>query len=171
LGETVVVLTAGLAVLLLLGPGRAQELIDLGTSHDKAVMRHVVRALLPFPLLFALYVQFHGDFGAGGGFQAGVIFAAGLVLYDLVYGAEALRKLVTPEWLTRIGALGVLLYGGVGVYSLLAGKHYLDYSALAHDPVHGQHYGILLVEMGVGLCVFAMITLIYMAFAGRGARA
>lgn len=167
LGETVVVLTAGLTVFLLLGQGRAQPLVDHGSPHDRSVMRYVVRALLPFPMLFALYVQFHGDFGAGGGFQAGVIFAAGLVLFDLVFGAAALRQVLTPDWLARLGAAGVLIYGGVGLYSLLSNKHYLDYSALAADPVAGQHLGILLVELGVGLCVFAMITLIYMAFAGR----
>lgn len=157
--------------MLLLGPGQAQPLKDRGSQHDRSVMQIVVRALLPFPLLFALYVQFHGDFGAGGGFQAGVIFAAGMVLYDLVFGAQALRALFSPRWLVRLGALGVLLYGGVGVAGLLQGKAFLDYSALAREPVAGQHLGILLIELGVGLTVFAMITLIYVAFAGREAKA
>ena len=35
-------------------------------------------------LLFALYVQFHGDYGPGGGFQAGVIVAVGVILHALV---------------------------------------------------------------------------------------
>ena len=54
------------------------------------ILRVVSKALFPFVLLFGLYVQFHGDFGPGGGFQAGVIFAAGFVLYGLVYGLAAL---------------------------------------------------------------------------------
>ena len=53
------------------------------------VLRVITKLLLPFILLFGLYVQFHGDFGPGGGFQAGVIFAAGFVLYSLVYGVAA----------------------------------------------------------------------------------
>ena len=53
-------------------------------SEQKVMTKHTVqrisaKILLPFILLFALYVQFHGDFGPGGGFQAGVIFAAGII--------------------------------------------------------------------------------------------
>ena len=72
-----------------------------------SVPRLITKLLLPLILLFALYVQFHGDFGPGGGFQAGVIFAAGFVLYALVYGLDNARRLM-PPWLLRIGvSLGV----------------------------------------------------------------
>jgi multicomponent Na+:H+ antiporter subunit B len=90
-----------------------------------------------------------------------------LVLYDLVLGHLHTRQVIHAGLLVRLAALGVLVYGGVGLYSLLSGKPYLDYSALAHDPVHGQHLGILLVELGVGLTVFSVITLIYCAFSAR----
>jgi multicomponent Na+:H+ antiporter subunit B len=167
LGETVVVFTAGLAVLLLIGIGAPAPRADFGSPGDRRVQRQVVKSLVPYILLFALYVQFHGDFGAGGGFQAGVIFAAGLVLYDMAFGQAPTRRVIPARHLLRLGALGVLIYGGVGFYSLFSGKAFLDYSALAPDPVHGQHLGILLVELGVGLAVFAVIMLIYLAFSSR----
>jgi len=167
LGETVVVFTAGLAVLLLLGVTGTARQRDFGSDDDRKVQRQVVKTLIPYIMLFALYVQFHGDFGAGGGFQAGVIFAVGFVLYDLVFGHAHSRKVLPAQHLIRFGALGVLIYGGVGLYSLLVGKNFLDYTALAQDPVHGQHIGILLVELGVGLAVFSVITLIYSTFANR----
>lgn len=134
-----------------------------------AVLRVVIRLLLPLILLFALYVQFHGDFGPGGGFQAGVIFGAGVVLYALVFGLNNAR-LLFPTWLLRVGiSAGVLLYAGVGVVSLLLGGNFLDYGALdSHDPVHGQHLGILLVELGVGITVAAVMISIFFAFAWRG---
>ncbi len=171
-GETVVIFTAGIAVLLLLGiqegphtcPGRS-------AIGDHVVLRVVVKLLIPLILLFALYVQFHGDFGAGGGFQAGVIFATGFVLYDLVFGEGDARLVVPPAWLPRLGALGVLIYGGVGLFSLFAGRPFLDYAALAHDPVHGQHLGVMLVEIGVGITVFSIILAIFHALAGRARRA
>ncbi len=167
-GETVVIFTAGLAVMLLLGiqnnpesrPGRS-------AIGDQVVLKTVVKVLAPLILLFALYVQFHGDFGAGGGFQAGVIFATGFVLYDLVFGEGDARAVIPPNWLHRLAALGVLIYGGVGVFSLLAGKPFLDYSALSQDPVAGQHLGILLVEAGVGITVFAVVLSIFYALSGR----
>ena len=52
------------------------------------VLRVVAKLLIPVILLFALYVQFHGDFGPGGGFQAGVIFGSGFILYALIFGTE-----------------------------------------------------------------------------------
>ena len=170
-GETVVIFTAGLAVLLLLGiqedPRMRPGVSAIG---DQVVLRSVVKVLLPLILLFGLYVQFHGDFGAGGGFQAGVIFATAFVLYDLVFGDGSARAVVPPGWLHRLAAIGVLIYGSVGVYSLLSGRPFLDYSVLAHDPVHGQHLGVLLVELGVGIAVFSVVLLIFYAFAGRGRR-
>ncbi|MGJ3258896.1 MAG: Na(+)/H(+) antiporter subunit B [Rhodospirillales bacterium] len=133
------------------------------------VLRVVSKLLIPFILLFALYVQWHGDFGPGGGFQAGVIFASGFVLYALIFGLGTLRAAL-PSWLTRLVlTLGVLLYSGVGVICMMLGSNYLDYDVLAHDPLHGQHYGILLVEFGVGMTVFAGIITIFCAFAGRAA--
>ena len=168
LGETVVVFTAGLAVMLLLGIREGPQTQPGRTAiGDQVVLRVMVKALLPFIFLYALYVQFHGDYGAGGGFQAGVIFATGFVLYDLVFGEGDARLVVPPHWLNRLAALGVLLYGGVGVFSLLAGKDFLDYSALAEDPIAGQHLGILLVELGVGVTVFAVVLTIFYAFSGR----
>jgi multicomponent Na+:H+ antiporter subunit B len=170
-GETVVIFSAGLAVMLLLGI-KDDPLLRPGVSAigDQVVLRSVVKVLIPLILLYGLYVQFHGDFGAGGGFQAGVIFATGFVLYDLVFGEGSARAVVPPGWLHRLAALGVLIYGGVGVCSLLAGRPFLDYSALAADPVDGQHLGVLLVEIGVGIAVFSVVLLIFYAFSGRSRR-
>ncbi len=135
---------------------------------ETVVLRVVGKALVPFILLFALYVQFHGDYGPGGGFQAGVIFAAGLILHALIFGLDALRRAV-PQVVVEIGiALGALLYGSVGVVSMVMGGEYLDYSVLdSHSPIHGQHLGILLVELGVGITVTFVMVAIFYAFAGR----
>ncbi len=135
---------------------------------DFLVLRVVSKLLLPFILLFALYVQFHGDYGPGGGFQAGVIFGAGFILYGLVFGLEALRSILPSDAL-RIGfASGVLIFALTGVASMLAGGAYLDYGVLAADPVHGQHMGILVIEFGVGLTVASVMISIFYYFAGRG---
>lgn len=134
------------------------------------VLRVIAKLLIPFVLLFALYVQFHGDFGPGGGFQAGVIFAAGFILYGLIFGLDQLKQVVPPVVVEVLVAGGLLLYAGVGVASLLLGGTYLDYGVLAHDPVHGQHLGILLIEFGVGTTVAAVMITIFYNYAGRGRR-
>ncbi len=136
---------------------------------DMPVLRVIGRALVPMILLFGLYVQFHGDFGPGGGFQAGVIFAAGLIVYALIFGLESLQQVVPPILTERLMAAGVLLYGAVGVVAMFLGGKFLDYSAL--DPLttghHGQHLGIIVIELGVGIAVAATIMRIYYAFVGR----
>jgi len=135
---------------------------------QKVVLRVVSKFLVPFILLFALYVQWHGDFGPGGGFQAGVIFAAAFILYGLIFGIKKTRQVV-PAWVSRSGlAVGVLLYAGVGVAGILLGGNFLDYNVLAHEATHGQHIGILLVELGVGITVAAAMITIFVTFASRG---
>jgi len=135
---------------------------------DQVILRVATKIIVPTVLLFALYVQFHGDFGPGGGFQAGVIFAAGVILYALVFGLRRAQR-VFPSWVARLlAAGGVLVYAGVGLISIFRGADFLDYSVLAHDPEHGQHYGILLVELGVMITVLGVMLTIFYFFAARG---
>lgn len=135
--------------------------------NEKIILRVVSKFLIPYILLFALYVQWHGDFGPGGGFQAGVIFASGFILYALIFGVSTVREVI-PAAVTRMFlAVGVLTYGLVGVASMLLGGKYLDYNVLSHEPTHGQHLGILLVEAGVGITVAAAMITIFCTFAGR----
>ncbi len=134
---------------------------------DFIVLRVVAKVLIPVILIFALYVQFHGDYGPGGGFQAGVIFSAGFILYGLVFGLDALHRVAPVSLLQGVAAAGVLLYAGTGVGGLIGGGNFLNYSVLAHDPVHGQHLGILLIELGVGLTVAAVMLILFQAFAGK----
>lgn len=130
---------------------------------------HVVsKTLIPLIIVFALYVQFHGDFGPGGGFQAGVIMSAAVILYALVFGLDAAEQVIPASLLRILASLGVLIYGGVGVVTLLMGGNYLNYSVLADSQIAGQHLGILLVELGVGITVFSVMLIIFFAFAGRG---
>ena len=132
------------------------------------ILRVITKLLVSTIILFALYVHFHGDFSPGGGFQAGVIMAAAFIFYGLVFGLETVQK-VFPPWLVhKLLALGVLIYAGTGVVSMFLGYDYLDYDAFApHHPSHGQHYGILAVELGVLVTVTGVMVAIYYAFAGR----
>ncbi|MEC7842189.1 MAG: Na(+)/H(+) antiporter subunit B [Candidatus Latescibacterota bacterium] len=134
---------------------------------QQLILRIAAKLFIPFILLFALYVQFHGDYGPGGGFQAGVIFAAAFVLYTLIWGVDEAKRVVSPNLLQVLAALGVLIYAGTGIAGIFLGGTFLDYGVLQHDPVHGQHLGILLVELGVGITVAAVMTSAFLCFAGR----
>ncbi len=135
--------------------------------HEFAVLRVATKQLLPFIWLFALYVQTHGDYGPGGGFQAGVIFASGFILYGLVYGVGKARRIVQYRVLIILVALGALIFSGVGVWALFAGGNFLEYAVFADDPAAGNHLGIFIIELGVGITVAAVMTAIFFAFTGR----
>jgi multicomponent Na+:H+ antiporter subunit B len=111
--------------------------------------------LIPFILLFGLYVQFHGDFGPGGGFQAGVIFAAAFILYALVFGDDQARQVIPDKALILLVPLGLILYAATGFYGLVLGGNFLDYNVLLDSAKAGQHIGVFLVELGVGITVAA----------------
>lgn len=176
LGEVFVVLTAGIGVLFLIGerPPRRPASTTTETTEPGQGLRHyliprvVGRLLIPFILIFGLYVQFHGDYGPGGGFQAGAIVAAAVILYALLEGEAQALRVMPHKLLIGLMAGGALLYGGVGLAGLLLGGNFLDYSVLAGDPVAGQHRGILLVEAGVGITVTGVLLSVFHAFAGRG---
>jgi len=138
---------------------------------EVAIVRVLSKTLIPFILLFALYVQFHGDFGPGGGFQAGVIFAAGFILYGLVFGIRALRRVVSQSFLESLIAVGLLLYAFTGVVCMIKGGNFLDYGALdRHSAVHGRHLGLLLIELGVGITVASVMVTIFINFADRSSK-
>jgi len=168
-GETVVVFTALIGVLTLLGVSLPPKTPATSPNEypPQPILPIMAKLLIPYILLYALYVQFHGDFGPGGGFQAGVIFAAGIILYALTFGLRESMQLISPELVRTLAAIGVLLYGGTGVASIFLGGNFLNYSVLADDPLHGQHYGIIIIELGVGIAVAAVMLGIYYAFMSR----
>ncbi|OUT99861.1 MAG: cation:proton antiporter [Betaproteobacteria bacterium TMED41] len=131
------------------------------------IPRVIAKLFIPFILVFALYIQFHGDYGPGGGFQAGVIFSGGIILYSLIFGISNTQNLIPPVLVEVLSAIGVLLYGGVGVVCILKGGEFLNYSVLLNDSVSGQHLGILLIEFGVFITVASVMLKLFYLFASR----
>ncbi|WP_226703971.1 DUF4040 domain-containing protein [Microbulbifer elongatus] len=171
-GEVVVIFTAGLGVLSLLMANASQpfQLNPQATVRAQSrdiVLRVVAKVLIAPIMLYALYVQFHGEYGPGGGFQAGVIFAVGFILYGLAFGLDAVRKVASHGLVQLLSAVGVLVYGCVGVVSMVSGKNFLDYGALAGDPIAGQHIGIIVIELGVGITVASVMIMIFYLFSAQ----
>ena len=167
LGEVTVIFTAGAGVLALLRY-RTRRRNSQGPGNRKlVVLRVIAKLFFPLILLFALYIQFHGDYGPGGGFQAGVIFATGFILYALAFGLGNAQRVIPHRLLHIMMAVGVLIYAGVGIESMLLGGKFLEYSVLADNPVTGQHLGIMLIELGVGITVAAVMLIIYYGFVSR----
>ena len=131
---------------------------------DLVILRIVTKLIIPLILLFGLYVQFHGDYSAGGGFQAGVILASGFILYNIIFGINVGEELLSQRLSKILMGLGVLLFVGVGIAGIVLGDNFLEYNSLGLDSKYGQILGIFLVEVGVGLTVGNVMILVFYAF-------
>lgn len=131
---------------------------------NNILISSITKLILPFIMMFSFYVQINGENGPGGGFQAGVLMASAFILYSLVFGD---KRMPSIRSLQQLGAVGIALYGGVGVLCMVLGQSFLSYNALSFKQMSGQTIGITVVEWGVGFTVFATITLIYRMFAGK----
>ena len=98
---------------------------------DDVIVKALARLLVPFIVVYALYVVMHGHYSPGGGFQGGVILAACFVLLGISYGFRETWKRMSEKLAGVIGSIGVLIYGGIGVLCLILGGNYLDYSKLS----------------------------------------
>lgn len=113
-------------------------------------------------IVFGFYVIAHGELGPGGGFQGGIMLASGFILYAMVYSGEEMRKVVPRRLTDALACTGVLLYAGVGVFSLLAGHNFLDFTPLKPwDHAGAESWGMTLVEYGVGITVTSVMITIF----------
>lgn len=129
---------------------------------DQVVLRVITKLLVPCMLVMGAYVITHGELGPGGGFQGGVILAAGFILYGIVFGKPELHRVVPRRVTDGLAAFGVLLYAGTGVWCMVRGGRFLDYAVLpAVDTGAAEALGMVLVEYGVGITVCTVMITIY----------
>lgn len=171
LGEVFVVFIAAVGVMFILdarrGIGPEYELPEENGLKHHLIPRTVGGILIPFILLFGLYVQFHGEYGPGGGFQAGAIVATGFILLALLEGERTALRAFTRNAQTALIVGGSTLYGAVGVICMLRGGTFLDYSVLLNEPVLSRQIGIIAIELGVGMAVCGALLSIFHSFAAR----
>ncbi len=132
-------------------------------KQDNPIVLMLSRIVSPFIMLFALYIIFHGHYSPGGGFQGGTMMAAAVLLTRIASGSRISQKQFKTVLTTPLGSTGVLIYWGTGFAALLLGKSFLNYSALTvfGEESMAHSMGILLVEIGVGLAVMALLISIY----------
>lgn len=135
---------------------------------DNIIVKTIARILIPFIQLYAFYVLAHGDLGPGGGFQAGVIFGASIILYAIVFGLQGGRKRISRTISDTFSSVGVLIYAGIGVLCLLFGGAYLEYVKLPLGSAElASHLGIYGIEIGVGITVSTVMITIFFEIAEK----
>ena len=133
------------------------------TKYRSLIASLACRVMSPFIFLFGLYVIMFGHYSPGGGFQGGTILAADVILMRLVLGRGATYKKFPPQIGLILGAIGLIIYVGTGVATLIAGGNFLDYSYLpiGVPTPERRYYGILCVDIGIALAVFGVLLSIF----------
>lgn len=148
-----------------------QRIDNRYTPYD-LIIKTTARLIIPFILIFALYVIAHGHHSPGGGFQGGVILGAAIILFAISYDLRTAFTKMTERKAALFSALGVFLYAFTGAVCVLLAANFLDYSALAVifgvDPATARSHGILIVEIGVGITVMAVMIWIYYNLSSAG---
>lgn len=152
--------------------GREFEHMDTEWVPYDLIIKTVCRILIPFIQIYAFYVVAHGDFSPGGGFQGGVIFGSSLILFAIAYNLRALVDRIKEKILGLFSAIGVLIYSGIAAICMILGGNFLDYGQLKQilpvNPEHIRAYGMLGVEIGVGITVMAVMVAIYVNIVSEG---
>lgn len=132
------------------------------TAFGSRVLETACRLLVPFMVLFAVYVVIHGHDSPGGGFQGGVILAAALILIRLVRGEETALGLGGRGALA-LSCLGPACYAGIGLVAMASGGNFLDYGALPlpMEPADVRAMGTLGIEIGVAMGVTGVTVMIF----------
>lgn len=131
---------------------------------DSPIVVYTSRILVPFIQVFALYVIFHGHYSPGGGFQGGAMLGASVLLMRLTVGMDISQYQFRHYWDTPLSAAGAFLFAATGVVCMLFGGSYLDYEYLpiaGLEPEMLRYWGIMFIEIGVGVAVMATMISIF----------
>lgn len=118
------------------------------------------RLLVPFSVVYAVYVLILGESSPGGGFQAGVVLSFGIVLNRLILGEDVKLFNITTANTLVLAGVGTFIYSLAGWLTLFGGGKFLDYSFLPFSMEHINELhalGILIIETGVTICVMMTI--------------
>ncbi len=130
--------------------------------NEHVIVQTISKILIPFIQLYALYVLAHGELGPGGGFQAGAIFGASIVLYVLAFGMKSAKLRFKSKVFDFLTSAGVFIFATVGVLCMIAGGAFLQYSSLPLPTKKlASGIGIYGIEIGVFITVTAVLVTIF----------
>jgi multicomponent Na+:H+ antiporter subunit B len=148
------------------------ERIDSQWTPYDLIVKTACRIIIPFIQVFALYVIAHGHHSPGGGFQGGVILGATIILFAISHDLRTTINRLNEKVASLFSSIGVFLYAATGMLCLLMGAVFLDYSVLSGllgtDKIMARSHGILIVEIGVGISVMAVMIWLYYNLSSAG---
>ena len=146
----------------------SNELTQVNIRDDTIIINLLSKFILPILLIFGFYIQSHGDYTPGGGFQAGILFACALCLYYFINLNKARKgvvfnreyKISVINWIfTLFATIGFVFYIGLGIVSFFITGKFLDFTFLPF--AHNNARGVFIVELGIAFVVFSSVSRIF----------
>jgi len=167
LGEELILFVAALGSAVLLRHGRGEDVEqergedERGAARTPDALRAAGTALVGPLVVLGVYVVVHGHLSPGGGFQGGVVLAAGLLLVYAAGQVMALKR-VEPTALVEVadatGALAYALVAAAGlVFATAALENFLPFGTTGNLLSAGT---IPVLSVAVGVEVTGAVALI-----------
>ena len=162
-GESNVLFIATCTVLILMrndkkkGKGSAEEEEKRDSFYEPKndkILQTVAMVLVPFIILFGIYVILNGHLSPGGGFSGGAVIGAGLILYLNAFGFEKTERFFTAKTYKWISFSALSFYCIAKSYSFYTGAHHLESGIPLGTPGNILSSGLILpLNICVGLVV------------------
>ena len=139
------------------------------------IVRTISTLLVPFILIFGIYVIMHGHLTPGGGFQGGAVFASGAALLIVAFGSYNIQKKLQEHQLSILESSGAVMFIGLafgGIATVFFYNFLVGSPIFGHIPPSGSNPGdiwtggvIPLMSIAVGLKVIAGLSVIVLVMA------
>ena len=171
LGEVTVIFTAMAGVLAVLGKERKDRIhayTDYSKIRSSTIVRTFLYFLVPFIILFSLYIILHGLISPGGGFQGGTIIGASMIIFTAIFGLWEASKSIPNKLRMPLETGAVFTFYFIGWLGIIGGATYLTYlmprlSSSVQPGVRDWLSIIILICIGIDCAIiftsilFAMI--------------
>lgn len=165
-GESHVLFTAATGVMLLMRKEKkGKEETDKFSPRRDPIVKNVAKYIIPFLLVFGIYIVLNGHISPGGGFSGGAIMGASLILYSSAYGYRKINKIITEKFVKRVTFVSLLFYACAKGYSFFTGANHLPSGIPLGQPGAILSSGLILpLNICVGLIVTCTMYSFYSLF-------
>ena len=126
----------------------------------RVIQRCGCDAVLPFALVYILYIILHGHLSPGGGFQGGVLIASAILMVFLGYGSLKVKKTFNDHKMHSSETIAEILYVVMGLLGILGGFNFcvnFVFDGLNFDTSVLMNHAVGYHVMGGIICLLAMM--------------
>lgn len=174
-GESCVLFSAVCCVFILLknashgATAAAEENDRIYEPKNDVILQRITTVLVPFIMLFGVYIMFNGHLSAGGGFAGGAVLGAGMILYLLAFGFAKTSRFLNEKVINVIVCTSLTFYCLAKSYSFYTGANGLHSIISTGTPGDLISAGLILpLNIAVGFVVACTMYSFYAVFRKGG---